>query len=60
MFECDITQEKCKKLINELKEYINNSEDSLKVYNLCRGCEDKIKTIGIEEKIDSKTDTIII
>lgn len=60
VFECNLNKENSQKLINELQEIIDDNEDSLNIYNLCEKCESKIITIGIEKKIDSKTDTIII
>lgn len=60
VFECDINEKIYKRMINKILPYINNDEDSLRLYHLCNGCIKKIESYGVKKYIEKDKDTIIL
>lgn len=58
VFEYNINEKIYKKLINKLLPHINNNEDSLRLYYICKECIKKIESYGIKKYIEE--DTIIL
>ena len=53
VFECSLlTEEKFLKLKNRLEDLIDNSEDTVRYYFLCKACLDKMEFSGIGEAPD--------
>lgn len=46
VFECDLQARHIEKLLAEIGSVLNESEDSLRVYRLCRDCAQKIMVKG--------------
>jgi len=50
VFECGVlTEEKFLKLKNRLEDLIDNSEDTVRYYFVCKGCLEKMEFSGIGE-----------
>lgn len=47
VFECKLSEKALRKMVKELLKYVKVEEDSLRLYRLCRGCKNNIKTYGI-------------
>jgi len=47
VFECSLSEKLLRKMVKELLRYVKVEEDSLRVYRLCKGCEDNVKAYGI-------------
>lgn len=59
VFECKLNKKLYEQMIKRALKYINNSEDSLRIYFLCNECKKKIVFYGIG-KIDDEDENIII
>jgi CRISPR-associated protein Cas2 len=46
VFECDLTAKQITKLLKELKEAMDDKEDSIRAYRLCAACVAQIKPMG--------------
>lgn len=46
VFECELTAEEIRHLVNRLEEYIDAQNDSLLVYPLCRRCASGVHILG--------------
>lgn len=46
VFECLIDRELLDKMMIRLQKVVNEAEDSIRIYALCRDCEKVIKIIG--------------
>ena len=49
VFESDMTESELKMVIQIITERIDPETDSVRVYNMCAGCEQKIINIGVEK-----------
>ena len=49
VFECNLTARQYDELRKEVVEVINNREDSVRVYHLCRACRESVEVIGCGE-----------
>ncbi|MBB5022258.1 CRISPR-associated endonuclease Cas2 [Desulfurispira natronophila] len=47
VFECDVSPEQMKGLLTMLEFMIDPGEDDLRIYPLCKGCQDKVKSLGV-------------
>lgn len=55
VFECpDLTEERFLKMKNSIEEHIDQGDDSVRYYLLCRGCLRKIEYSGIGEMPDGE------
>ena len=59
VFECNIDWSQLLKLQNEFKLIINESEDSLRIYNLGNKYSEKVFHIGNKPSIDLEGDLIV-
>lgn len=51
VFECgNLTEEKFLKLKNRLEDLIDNTEDTVRYYVVCKGCLEKMEFSGIGER----------
>lgn len=46
VFECELSERHMRKLVGELKEAMNEAEDSVRVYRLCAACVKQIEALG--------------
>lgn len=46
VFECIITEELLKRMVNRVQKVINLEEDSFRVYRLCKDCKNRIDVYG--------------
>jgi len=46
VFECIVDQRKLEEMITRVSKYLNEQEDTLRVYNLCEGCLKKTEVFG--------------
>ncbi len=61
VFECRISETQYVKLYESLSELMKDEEKgNIRFYNICRGCESKITTIGIEKECMKEDDGLII
>lgn len=49
VFECDLTKEQLNKMIKIALTIIEQEKDSLRIYQLCQTCNDKILSYGIKK-----------
>ncbi len=49
VFEAELTKELLDELIRRVKPYINEKEDSLRIYKICNRCLEQITLIGNAE-----------
>lgn len=47
VFECNIDEKSYKNILKRILLYINNDEDSLRIYFLCKECKNKVVFYGI-------------
>jgi len=47
VFECEFNEKMLRKMVKELLKYVKMKEDSIRVYRLCKGCQDNIKIYGV-------------
>jgi CRISPR-associated protein Cas2 len=47
VFECLLEMEDLDRLRRRIGKLIDPSEDSLRIYRLCRDCEERLETLGI-------------
>lgn len=59
VFECELTQVQLCILKDRIKEIIDNSLDSIRIYHLNRNEKRRVEVMGVETSFDVK-DTIII
>lgn len=62
VFECKLSEKQYEKLYVKLKELMKNSkEDTIRIYRICKNCEDNLIIIGTE-KIErwEKKDVIVL
>ena len=59
VFEGDLTDEQIKAMLKKILPYINEKEDSLRVYKLCQKCVDNIKSFGVKKGWE-EDDVIVI
>ena len=59
VFEGDLTDEQIKAMLKKILPYINEKEDSLRVYKLCQKCVDNIKSFGVKNGWE-EDDVIVI
>lgn len=61
VFECDIDQRKLNELYERLVNLMSDVEDgNIRIYSICRNCEEKLVTIGIAENNVKEDDVIVI
>ncbi len=62
VFECDISDAKCRELYRKLTKLMKEEETgNIRFYNICKNCEKKIATIGIApKKQETGEDGVII
>ncbi|RMG37493.1 MAG: CRISPR-associated endonuclease Cas2 [Methanobacteriota archaeon] len=49
-FELEITEQRLLVLKADIKEIIDTSEDSVRIYRLCSACRDNVEVIGTDDK----------
>ena len=49
VFECDLPEKQFQKLVKELEQVLEESEDSIRIYLLCQTCVTKIRAMGQAE-----------
>ena len=49
VFECNLTKNQIQKMTMELKDLLDEDEDSIRIYYLCDSCLKKTKVFGIGE-----------
>lgn len=60
VFECGLlTEKKFVKLKNRLEDLIDNSEDTVRYYFVCKGCLEKMEFSGIGEALDTETYRVV-
>lgn len=59
VFECILTEKVLEKMIEELLRYINEEEDSIRIYYLCNGCLKQTQLFG-KGKLTEDEDVYII
>jgi len=59
VFECLLKMEYLNRLIRDLRSIINESEDTVRIYNLCRSCVEKTRVYG-KGKITEDHDVFIV
>jgi CRISPR-associated protein Cas2 len=52
VFECGLTEQKFLKLKARLEDLIDNSEDTVRYYFVCKGCLEKMEFSGIGQAPD--------
>ena len=57
VFECELDEKKLDEMIKEAIGYINQEEDSLRIYHLCESCIPKIVLYG--RQIDNEQKMIV-
>jgi len=57
VFECDLDEKKLEQMIKEAIGYINQEEDSLRIYYLCETCISKLALYG--RQIDDEQKMIV-
>jgi len=46
VFECIVDQRRLDEMIARVSKFLNQQDDTLRVYNICEGCLKKIKVFG--------------
>ncbi len=59
VFECNLEKDLLDELINELANHIDQEDDSIRFYILCKGCITSVKMLGKGELTEDK-DVFII
>jgi len=60
VFECSrLTEEKFLKLKSRMEDLIDNSEDTVRYYSLCKGCLEKVELSGIGEPPDMEAYRVV-
>ncbi|GLI52591.1 MULTISPECIES: CRISPR-associated endonuclease Cas2 [Thermodesulfovibrio] len=54
VFECNIDQKYLKQMINEILPYIDEKQDSLRIYYICEGCRERVETYGCKILLDEE------
>lgn len=49
VFECLLDEEKIKELKEKVMLFLNEDEDSIRIYGLCQSCSKNVKVLGIGE-----------
>ena len=50
VFECKLSEKQYEKLYVKLKELMKNSkEDTIRIYRICKNCEDNLTILGTEK-----------
>ena len=49
VFECSINAKQYKEMLDRILKFIDVEKDSLRVYQLCAGCTEKIESYGIKK-----------
>ena len=52
LFECFLTKKELLMLRAKLDQYLDASEDRVRIYTICDACLPKIETIGIPEPVE--------
>jgi CRISPR-associated protein Cas2 len=60
VFECSVNQVQYEQLLHRLLEYINQDEDSLRVYRLREPKERYVKEYGVNKSINFNNDLLMI
>lgn len=61
VFECRINESQFSKLYESLSELMTKEKNgNIRFYNLCKNCETKIITIGIEKESMKEEDSLVI
>lgn len=61
VFECRITEKQMNTLYQKMVRIMQEEPTgNVRIYNLCKNCEEKVRTIGIKEEEPSDDDIIII
>lgn len=46
VFECDLSPEQLSEMVERVKEFLNEEEDSFRIYKLCQGCLKQVSCFG--------------
>jgi CRISPR-associated protein Cas2 len=60
VFECNLARSKYVEMKKEILDFVNEEEDSLRIYKLCQNCFNKIESIGVKEGYESGEKAIIV
>ena len=56
VFECRISEKQLYILYERLAKIMQDEPDgSIRIYSICRNCEEKLQTIGIDKEVDGMT-----
>jgi len=59
VFECDLENRYIKQMIREASAYIDEREDSLRIYRLCHECLRKIEVLGNQNRFETPKPVVI-
>ena len=60
VFECTLSGKLMRKMVKELLRYVKAQEDSLRIYRLCKGCEDNVEVYGLASSYADDEGPIVI
>ena len=60
VFECELGEKVLRKMLKEIIGFIKVEEDSIRVYRLCRDCQNKLETYGIGPPHKNEEGPIVI
>ncbi len=59
VFECDLRPEKLSQMVERVKGFLNEEEDSFRIYRLCQGCLKEAIFLGKGEVLE-QPDVLVV
>jgi len=59
VFECNLEKKYIEQMIKEASVFIDENQDSLRIYRLCNECVEKVETFGNQNRFDTEKSIVI-
>lgn len=59
LFECTLDEKEFLRMVRKIESVIDKKEDDIKIYNLCKGCVQKVENYG-KAVLNIEKDVIVI